>query len=131
MRIKNSQFGEIEFDDEMILTFPSGIIGFEELKKFIIVEDEECKPFRWLISIEEPEIGFAILEPTFVIENYYQKVGFDPKTFAIFSIVTLNRDISKITVNLKAPIVIDKSKKLGKQMIFDDPELEITHQLFT
>jgi flagellar assembly factor FliW len=34
-------------------------------------------------------------------------------------------------VNLKAPIVIDKSKKLGKQMIFDDPELEITHQLFT
>ncbi len=131
MRIRNSQFGEIEFDEEIIITFPNGIIGFEELKKFIIVEDEECKPFRWLISIEEPEIGFAILEPTFVLENYYQKVGFDPKIFALFSIVTLNRDISKISVNLKAPIVIDKSKKLGKQIIVDDPELGIRHQLLT
>jgi len=131
MKIKNSQFGEIEFDDEMILSFPNGIIGFEELKKFIIVEDEECKPFRWLFSIDEPEIGFAVLEPTFVIENYYQRIGFDPQIFALFTIVTLNRDVLKISVNLKAPIVIDKLKKLGKQIILDDPELEVTHQLFT
>ncbi len=131
MKIKNSQFGEIEFDDEIIINFPDGLIGFEDLKRFIIIEDEECKPFRWLISVDEPEIGFAIIEPTLVVEDYYQKSGFDPEIYVLFGIVTLNRDISKISVNLKAPVVIDKVKKSGKQVILENDEFEVSHQLLT
>jgi flagellar assembly factor FliW len=129
MKIKNSQFGEIEFDDEIIINFPDGLIGFEDLKRFIIIEDEECKPFRWLISVDEPEIGFAIIEPTLVVEDYYRRSGFDPEVYVLFVIVTLNRDVSKISVNLKAPVVIDKVKKLGKQVILENEEFEVSHQL--
>ncbi len=130
MKIKNSQFGEIEFDDGLIISFPDGIIGFEELKRFIIIEDEECKPFRWLISIDEPEVGFAILEPTLVVEDYYNRAGFDPGVYVLFVIVTLSRDVSKISVNLKAPIVIDSAKKLGRQVILENSEFEVKHPLF-
>ncbi len=131
MKIKNSQFGEIEFDDGIIINFPDGLIGFEDLKRFIIIEDEECKPFRWLISVDEPEIGFAILEPTLVFEDYYQRSGFDPDVYVLFVIVTLNRDISKISVNLKAPVVIDKVKKSGRQIILENDEFEVAHQLLS
>jgi len=130
MKIKNLQFGEIEFDDEIIIHFPDGIIGFEKLQRFIIIEDEECEPFRWLISVDEPEIGFAVLEPTLIIPDYYERAGFDPGFYALFVIVTLNKDISKISVNLKAPIVIDKAKKSGKQVILENSEFEVVHPLF-
>ncbi len=130
MKIKNIQFGEVEFDDEIIIQFPDGIIGFEDLRRFIIIEDKECEPFRWLICVDEPEIGFAILEPTLVVSDYYERAGFDPDVYALFTIVTLNRDVSKTSVNLKAPIVIDKSKKLGKQVILEVPEFEVVHPLF-
>ncbi len=131
MKIKNIQFGEIEFDDEILIQFPDGIIGFENLKRFIIIEDEECRPFRWLISVDEPEIGFAVLEPTLVVSDYYERSGFDPNVYVLFAIVTLNRDISKTSVNLKAPVVIDKAKKSGKQVILEIPEFEVVHPLFT
>lgn len=130
MKIKNLQFGEIEFDDDIIIQFPDGIIGFENLRRFIIIKDEECEPFHWIISVDEPEIGFAVLEPTLVVSDYYERVGFNPDVYALFTIVTLNRDISKTSVNLKAPIVIDKVKKLGKQVILEIPEFEVVHPLF-
>jgi len=130
MKIRNSQFGEIEFDDRIIISFPEGIIGFEELKRFIIVEDEDFKPFRWLISVDEPEIGFAIIEPSLVAEDYYNRAGFDQKIHVVFAIVTLNKDVSKISVNLKAPIVIDRVKNLGKQVILENSDFEISHSLF-
>ncbi|MCS7228997.1 MAG: flagellar assembly protein FliW [Candidatus Kryptonium sp.] len=130
MKIKNSQFGEIEFDEQIIIPFPEGIIGFEDLKRFIIIEDEDCKPFRWLISVDEPEIGFAVLEPSLLIEDYYLRSGFDPNVYVLFVIATLSKDISKITVNLKAPVVIDKTRNLGRQVILENSEFEISHHLF-
>ncbi len=130
MKIKNSQFGEVEFEEKIIINFPEGIIGFEDLKRFIIIQDEDCEPFRWLISVDEPEVGFAILEPSFIVRDYYIRAGFDPKVYALFVIVTLSSDISKISVNLKAPVVIDKVKNLGKQVILENADFEISHFLF-
>jgi len=130
MKIKNSQFGEVEFDENIIIPFPEGIIGFEDLKRFIIIHDEDCEPFRWLISVDEPEVGFAILEPSLVVQDYYVRAGFDPEVYALFVIVTLSHEISKISVNLKAPVVIDKVKNLGRQVILENADFEVSYFLF-
>ena len=130
MKIKTGQFGEIEFDDEIIINFPDGIIGFEDLKRFIRIEDVDYQPFRWLISVDEPEIGFAVLDPTLVVENYYEDLGFDPEKSTLLGIVKLEKEISKITINLKAPIVIDNFKKLGRQIIIDKEKYGISQPIF-
>ena len=58
MKWKNRQFGELEFDDEHVLTFPQGIIGFEDYRRFILINDEDSQPFRWLVSIEDEDLSF-------------------------------------------------------------------------
>ena len=129
MRLKTSQFGEIEFDENLIINFPEGIIGFEYLKKFIIIDDEDTRPFRWLVSVEEPEIGFALLELAFVVENCDERFELDPSRYVLFGIVTLSKDISRVTINLKAPVLIDKVKNEGRQIIVDSEEYPIAHPL--
>jgi len=98
MKIKNSQFGEVEFDENIIIPFP--------------------------------EVGFAILEPSLVVQDYYVRAGFDPEVYALFVIVTLSHEISKISVNLKAPVVIDKVKNLGRQVILENADFEVSYFLF-
>ena len=53
MKFTNRQFGELEFDDDHVVTFPVGLIGFERHRKFLIVDDVDSEPFRWLVSLED------------------------------------------------------------------------------
>ncbi len=124
MKIKTDQFGEIEFDDNIIIEFQDGIIGFENLKKFILISEEDGL-FYWLTSVEEPSIVFPLFPATLLEENYPSEEGCE-----VFGIVKLSKDITEITINLKAPIYIDNNKKVGFQKIIDNDKFEIDRKLF-
>jgi len=125
MRIKNLQFGEIEFDENMIIEFKEGIIGFENLKKFILINAEDDL-FYWLTSVDEPEIVFPLFGIRVIMEeDYPQEKNCEP-----FGIVKLNQDPAKVTINLKAPVYIDQNEKSGFQRILDDEKYPINYALF-
>ena len=124
MKIKTNQFGEIEFDENIVITFKEGIIGFENLKKFILITEDEGL-FSWLTSIDEPEIVFPLFPALMLEEKYPTEEGCE-----VYGIVKLSKDISDITINLKAPIYINHSKKEGFQKIIDNDKFEIDRKLF-
>jgi len=124
MKIKNQQFGEIEFNKNSILKFENGIFGFEELKEFVLFDSKE-KIFHWLCSISEPEIIF----PLFLMKAIDKDYPSEGKTEA-FGVVTLNSDPTKISINLKAPIYINSQDKQGKQVILDNSKYPVKHYLF-
>ncbi len=137
MKVVTSQFGELEVSEKQIIHFPQGIIGFEDCKKFVIINDEESEPFRWLISLDKKEFGFPVLDPFLINENYLKefppslarKLKSEETVMGVFCVVTLKGEGGKVTVNLKGPIIIDYDKREGRQVILTSEELPVSFPL--
>ena len=123
MLIKTRYFGEIDVDDEKIITFEDGLIGFENLKQFTLIynnESESRGTITWLQSLDEPMVAFPALSPFYVMTDYNPVVEDEvlfslgqltEENTAIFLTLTVPSDITKMTTNLKAPIIINVDTK--------------------
>ncbi len=137
MLIETKNFGTIDIDESLIYDFDGGILGFEQLRKFTIVEsDDENSPFLWLQSIEEPAISFIIMDVYKFMPDYNPLVFDDDlvslgeitdDSLLIYNIVVVPTAVSKMSVNLKAPIVINMENKKGKQVIVKNEEYPIKY----
>lgn len=137
MILETKHFGQIEIKEEDIISFPDGIPGFERLVKYIIIENpDEDVPFKWLQSVDDPDLAFVIINP-FVFKQDYE---FDMPQNAIeklhikshqdikiYTIVVVPEDIKNMTANLAAPIVINISNKKGKQVFLEDSRYHKRH----
>ncbi|MCB0391127.1 MAG: flagellar assembly protein FliW [Bdellovibrionales bacterium] len=139
MRIQTSRFGAVELTDEDILTFPEGLLGFTELRKFVLLDDPNDEIFAWMQSCENPGIAFPILEPELFATNYlvelsrldYEVISFQPDhSLRYFTIVTIPEDPTQMTANLKAPIVIDVNTRKARQCVLQDNNLAIREPIF-
>ncbi len=124
MKITTYQFGEIEFGDDSVINFSSGIFGFENLKKFLLIQTEDGL-FHWLNSIEQPEIAFPLISLRVVDDSFPQE-----NESEAFGVVTFNPDPLKVTVNMKAPVYINQNNKTGFQTILDEDNFVINYNLF-
>ena len=119
MELKTSQFGKIEIEEDNILEFKEGLIGFEEYKKFIIVSDKELEPFFWLVSIDEPSLEFPIVNPFLFFPEYDPELTIESENETLFTIVSLKKELDKTTVNLKGPLLVNILERKGKQTIIN------------
>jgi flagellar assembly factor FliW len=129
MKFTNRQFGDLEFEGKHVLEFPEGIIGFDECKKFLIVDDEDSQPFRWLVSLEDPDLSFAMIEPDVVTQDYKPRF-IKEKDVTTFVLVALKDPVEASTINLRSPLVINNPNGQGRQVILDDEALSMRHPLF-
>lgn len=140
MKLHARSFGEIEINEEDILTFPEGIPGFEDLKKYIIINNpDEENPFDWLQSVDNGDLAFVIINPFFVKPDYdivipesaLEKLKIkDESDVALYSIVVVPEKLEDMTVNLAGPIIINVRERLGKQIILDDNRYITKHYIF-
>ena len=124
MKIRNKQFGDIEFENETIIKLEVGILGFEELRQFLLVSEKDGF-FFWLISIDEPEIIFPLFSIKLLQEKYKDDSELEP-----YGIVKLDKNPQNISINLKAPVLINQDDKIGFQKIIDNEEYPVDYPLF-
>lgn len=135
MVINTRLFGEITVDEETKITFPGGIIGFPDLQQFILIHDEDKKDggIRWLQSVEEPTFAMPVVDPLMVCENYnpsvdesfLEKIGeAKDEELLILNTITVPSDITKMTVNLKAPFIINATSKKACQVIIENYDVK-------
>ena len=129
MKFTNRQFGDLEFEGKHVLEFPEGIIGFGEHKKYLIVDDEDTQPFRWLVSLEDPDLSFAMIDPDVVAQDYRRQFIKDQNASA-FLLVALKDPVEASTINLRSPLVISNPNGLGRQVILEDEALSVRYPLF-
>jgi flagellar assembly factor FliW len=127
MKFSNWQFGELEYEEHHVLTFPSGIIGFEQLHTFVLVNYEDTEPFRWLISLQDQTVSFPLLEASRVVPDYTLP---DDQSREVFFIACLSSTIEESTVNLRSPILIDNAVREGKQIIIENELYSMQFPLF-
>jgi flagellar assembly factor FliW len=111
--------------DDSIIQMPFGLLGFESLKRFVLLANPEEAPFLWFESPDDPSISFLVVSPFTVLPNYQPELTPEdvallelknPRDAMIFNIVTL-RGHHAPTVNLKGPIVVNRATLVGKQVI--------------
>ena len=142
MLIKTRYFGEIDVDAAKILTFDDGLIGFENLKKFTLIynnETEASSNVTWLQSLDEPLVAFPVINPFYVMKEYNPVVEDEvliplgelkEESTAIFLTLTVPSDITKMTTNLMAPIIINADTKKGCQVIAETPEYVVKYNIY-
>jgi len=129
---------ELEVLPDEVIHFPKGIVGFEELKRYVLVADPDCPPFFWIQSVDDPAIGFAVVDSRFLMADYTvdladELIGLldlkDPADASIWVILTLAMNPQDITANLLAPIVINYGAARGLQLIQHNRDYPIRHPL--
>ena len=130
-------FGTIDSEDDKIINFPNGIIGFENLKNFALIYDserEERSKISWLQSMEEPLMVLPVINPldlmdayTPTIEDELMKNIGDPADADLLIFVTLSipSDLTLMTANLKAPFIINTVDRKAMQVIVENAEYPV------
>jgi len=123
---------------DAVIHFDEGLIGFSECKDFVLMENENLAPFRLLQSLEFPEVGFLVIEPTTIIANYgervpnrdWESVDIHDTTKALaFVIVVIGSTPESCTGNFQAPLLVNYEKMVGKQVILTDSGLSVRYPL--
>ena len=137
MEILSPFHGKITYNEDEVINFEKPILGFDELKRFILKDIEEST-FKLLQSIEDVNVGFVVVSPFMLEEKYEIKLSDEviktleisnAKDVLLYSLVTLNSNVENITANLKAPIVINVNNKKAQQFIIDKIKYKIKHPL--
>jgi len=141
MELQTTRLGRLEtleIPEESVLEFPHGLPGFESHKSFALIEDRRYLPFRWLQSLGDPSVAFMVIDPVNVVGTYDVDVveldveclelveGNDPDVLCIL----VMEDFRTATVNLKAPIVVNRSRQRGKQVILTDERYPLRFRAF-
>ncbi|MBR5799812.1 MAG: flagellar assembly protein FliW [Lachnospiraceae bacterium] len=141
MTIVTKVFGEVTIDDDKIIQFPSGIIGFPDLTDFALIHDEEkgSGSIHWLQSMQEPAFAMPVMDPLLVVPDYnpevddelLKKIGeINPEELLVLVTVTVPSDITKMTVNLKGPIVINAAEKKACQIIVEGDGYAVKYPIY-
>lgn len=141
MNINTRAFGEVVIDDEKIIQFPSGIVGFSELTEFALIHDEEkgIGAIHWLQSVQEPGFAMPVMDPLNVKPDYNPEVDdellkqigeLDPEQVLILVTVTVPSDLTNMSVNLKGPIIINTAEKKACQVIVEGDECPVKFPIY-
>lgn len=139
IQVQTSRFGHVQCQDEDLILFPEGILGFADLRKFVLLDDPSDEIFAWLQSCEIPQIAFPVLEPELFTPNYQLNLtkhdleSLDLKKavgIRSFAIITVPEDATQMTANVKAPIVINIEKRSARQIVLQDNNLAIREPIF-
>lgn len=141
MKITTNLFGEIETDDSKVITFLQGIIGFPNLKKFMLIHDveDDDKKISWLQSIDEPSFALPVIDPLIVDDTYNPEIEDellnpleinDLAELLVITTITVPSDITKMTANLKAPIIINASNLKAAQLIVEDEKYLVKYPIY-
>lgn len=141
MTIITKLFGEVEVDENKIILFSQGIIGFPELKRFMLIHDSESNGnIRWLQSIEEPAFAMPVIDPLHIMPEYNPNIEdellkplgtLDENNMLVLVTITVPKDIEKMSVNLRAPIIICGDNYKACQVITDDEQYVVKYPIYT
>lgn len=141
MKLETRLFGTIEVDVTKIINFNDGIIGFEELKQFMVMNDADTEDAKilWLQSLDDGEVAMPVIDPLIIKTDYnpvvedelFKNIGeIIDGEMLVLTTITVPADISMITTNLKAPIIINPVTMKGCQIIVDNDKYQVRYPIY-
>ena len=139
MKITTTRFGELEVDKKDIIEFTEGLLGFENLKKFFIVDPGDQTLILWLQSTDDAGTAFPIIEPKIFQPNYMIKLLpvelnslalENLQNASVYTVLTIPQNVTEMSANLKAPVIINNKTKMARQIVLQDSKLEVRFKMY-
>ncbi len=139
MKVKTTRFGELEVQPTDVITFSEGLLGFENIKKYFVVDPGDSTLILWLQSTEDEKVAFPIIEPKIFKPDYIAKLlpadlnGLELESLQaakLYCVLTIPANVTEMSANLKAPVVVNSAKKVGKQIVLQDSKLSVKHEMY-
>ncbi len=148
MKINTKFFGEVEVNEGVLILFEDGLPGFPECKKFLFISDDsknksddldKKSPFSWLQSIDNKDIVFTLFDVFAFIPDYSPIINIEflsaletdtLDNVKICCVANIPADIKEMSINLKAPIVINTTNNKAKQIICDNDEYSLKYYIY-
>lgn len=127
MEILSSRFGRLSVDDDRIITFPGGVLGFPDHRQFALIQTSQENYFFWLQSVEDASLAFVVTDPSIFFKDYEipireetrQELSVtDPASVQCF--VICNKVGEWLTGNLLGPIVVNAENRLAQQVVLTE-----------
>lgn len=136
IKVESERFGTFDVPADRVFRFAAGLIGFPRAQRFVLLDHRPGSPFKWMLCLEDPELAFAVANPSDLVGSYEppmekaaKQLGADAADVAIFALVTIPADPTQMTINLMAPVAVDLKTMTAEQLILDRPELSPAHRL--
>jgi flagellar assembly factor FliW len=140
MKIHTATLGVDEATPESFLTLPEGLVGFEEHKEFVLLTLSDYEPFRWLQSFSDPGLSFPLLDPSGFVSGFEPALGetdrlalgLEPgELHEVYAIASVAENGVGVTLNLRAPLVVNPRKRTARQVVLADSRWDVQHPLVT
>lgn len=138
MQLKTTRFGAIEVAEDAVITFIQPIIGFQDLRRFVLLPGPEGSFVCWLQSVDAADVAFLVMDPHLVMPAYaadlkpgeLQELAVSSADeLEVYTLVVVPQDHTQVRTNLKAPIVINPKQRLAKQAVLDRGDYPIQFYL--
>ena len=140
MKVDTSRFGTLDIPDNEIVQFPDGLYGFEKETEFTLLpfNPNVESPMEWMQSLKSSHLAFVITDPYMYLQDYKPKLSEEDKKlvqledqelFLTRTIVTIPENYLEMTVNLIAPLIINKDKGVAKQFVLTSMDYDTRHYL--
>ena len=136
MNLETTRFGNVEIEDDRVIQFPSGLLGFSSYTKFVLLQPDEQGVFFWLQSVETPDLAFVVTDPALWVPDYranirkeqMEELSIDDLDSAqVFVIVNKRDDL--LTANLQGPLVVNVGDRVAMQLVLADKRWTTRHEL--
>jgi flagellar assembly factor FliW len=125
VRFETSRFGKLEVAEDRIIQFPFGVLGFPQIKRYVLLDYEET-PTKWLQAIDDPDVAFIVMEPTLLVQDYaivldvMMRQALQLETEEDLAVLTIVRvEEGKLLANLKGPLLFNSRLKIGLQAVLE------------
>ncbi|MBO8176122.1 MAG: flagellar assembly protein FliW [Bacillus sp. (in: Bacteria)] len=139
MNIQTKYHGEMTINLTDIITFEQGIPGFPDENEFVFLPLPENDVFFIMQSVKSANLGFVVVNPFHFFKDYdftlpdavvSQLQLTSTNEVEVYVILTVQDPFTKTTANLQAPVIVNRNKQLGKQVILNDTNYRTKHLLF-
>lgn len=142
MLLQTERFGEIQVSEADIIHFPTGILGFEHLTRYVLVPHKPGSVFKFLQAVDDAALAFVVSDPSWFFPEYQVNVSQDDlaaldlsegdesrENVMIFTIITVPSDPAEMTANLLAPVIINRKARLARQVVQQDSQYTTRHRI--
>jgi flagellar assembly factor FliW len=136
VRVVSRRFGTLDVPVASVLHFAQGLVGFPKHRRYVVFDHRPGSPFKWMLSIDDPDLAFAVANPCELVADYdpplalaARLLGAAEEDLALFVLVTIPPDPTRMTVNLMAPVVVDLRTRQARQIVLDDPRCPPDHRV--
>lgn len=136
MMIKTSRFGQLEVDQDRLITFEEGILGFPEQHQYALIQTGEGSGFYWLQAVYTEDLAFVVCDPRLFVMDYQVPVKLeDLQTIALEEtgdaqvFVIVNKIGDLLTGNFQGPLVVNVKNRKARQLVLSDKRYSTRHPL--